>query len=231
MAEKKKILLIGDSIREGYDVFVKEAFTEQAEVYFPMENCRFAEYVLRNLHEWKTQTGCGSDVDCVHWNVGLWDNLILFEDGWLTPIEVYRDCIDRICRRIRLLFPHAKVIFATSTPVDEEAFAALKTEQGVDMRYNKDVELFNASAVEVVRQHGFAVNDLYGYMAQLPVTYHSDTTHFYTKNGTIAITQKVLRSLEECLGIMAGNVDFDAFFGERDSFDSLEWMKRTGRLN
>ena len=48
----KNILLIGDSVRKGYDKYVKESFQGKANVYFPDENCRFAQYVLRHLHEW-----------------------------------------------------------------------------------------------------------------------------------------------------------------------------------
>ena len=48
----KKILLIGDSIRMGYDKYVKEALDGVAEVYYPKENCKMAVYVLRFLQEW-----------------------------------------------------------------------------------------------------------------------------------------------------------------------------------
>ena len=73
----KKIVLIGDSIRQGYDKYVKMAFEGVAEVYYPKENCRFASYILRNLIDWKESMKCGDDVDLVHWNAGVWDNLIL----------------------------------------------------------------------------------------------------------------------------------------------------------
>ena len=33
----------------GYDKYVKEALAGAAEVYYPEENCRFAEYVLRQF--------------------------------------------------------------------------------------------------------------------------------------------------------------------------------------
>jgi len=49
----KKIVLIGDSIRMGYDKYVKESLDGIAEVYYPEENCKFAEYVLRFIGEWK----------------------------------------------------------------------------------------------------------------------------------------------------------------------------------
>ena len=51
----KKILLIGDSICQGYQNFVKIAFKDTAEVYFPQENCRFATYLLQNLTEVKNE--------------------------------------------------------------------------------------------------------------------------------------------------------------------------------
>lgn len=38
----KKILILGDSIRQGYDKYVKMSFQDVAEVYYPGDNCRFA---------------------------------------------------------------------------------------------------------------------------------------------------------------------------------------------
>ena len=45
----KKVLLIGDSIRQGYDRYVKMSLEGEAEVFYPEENCRFSVYVLRDL--------------------------------------------------------------------------------------------------------------------------------------------------------------------------------------
>ena len=114
----KKIVLIGDSIRMGYDKYVKDALSGIAEVFYPSENCRFAEYVLRNVHEWKNNGKWGDDVDLVHWNAGLWDVLELFGDEPLTSISYYGEAIARIDKRLRMLFPKAKLVFATSTNVD-----------------------------------------------------------------------------------------------------------------
>ena len=100
----KKIVLLGDSIRKGYDKYVKMAFKDVAEVYYPPENCRFAAYMLRFLPEWKKTFDCGDDVDCVHWNVGLWDSLVLFDEH-LTPLEIYKYYIERVCNQIQRLFP------------------------------------------------------------------------------------------------------------------------------
>ena len=64
----KKILILGDSIRQGYDKYVKMAFQDVAEVYYPSDNCRFSAYIVRHLIDWKKQLECGDDVDLVHWN-------------------------------------------------------------------------------------------------------------------------------------------------------------------
>ena len=115
----KKVLLIGDSIRcgaatsPGYGIYVREKLLGKAEVYAPSENCRFAQYTLRYLHEWHAQLG-NQQYDVIHWNNGLWDALRLMGEEPFTPIHFYTDTLTRIYRRIRLLWPDARVIFASS---------------------------------------------------------------------------------------------------------------------
>ena len=67
----KKIILIGDSIRLGYDKYVKDALARVAEVSYPDDSARFSEYTLRYLSDWKHDNKWGSDIDLVHWNTGL----------------------------------------------------------------------------------------------------------------------------------------------------------------
>ena len=55
----KKIVLIGDSIRMGYDKYIKDSLAGKAEVFYPTENCKFAEYILRFAHGWKNNGGWG----------------------------------------------------------------------------------------------------------------------------------------------------------------------------
>lgn len=190
----KNVLLIGDSIRMGYDKAVRKSLEGIANVYFPGENCRFASYVLRYIHEYKDLVE-GGQVDVIHWNAGLWDCLRLFGEEPHTPVDVYAYYIDRICQRINKIFPGAKVIFATSTQVQSE-------KMGVDFkRYNEEIEKYNDAAVAVVKKYGFAVNDLYGISAAFPETAHSDPVHYYTPMGTEAFTNQVLAALAPALDI------------------------------
>ena len=48
----KNILLLGDSIRQNYQEYVKECLQGMADVYYPNDNGRFCQYTLRYLHEW-----------------------------------------------------------------------------------------------------------------------------------------------------------------------------------
>lgn len=182
----KKIVLIGDSIRMGYDKYVREKLDGQAEVLFPEDNCQFAMYVFRYIHEWKANYGWGDDVDLIHWNSGLWDILHLFGDDVFTPPEQYRELLCRIDKRIRLIFPKAKIVFALSTPVQEEKFGPQF------YRKNADIEQYNAIAREVFAGTDVEIDDLYSVMQNAPAECWSDMTHFYTPAGTERIGEAVL---------------------------------------
>lgn len=203
----KRILLIGDSIRKGYDKYVKMAFDGVAEVIYTEDNTRFSSYVLRALPDLKRIQCNGENVDLVHWNAGLWDCLTMPDGMNHTPIEIYKEYIERDCNVIEKLFPGAKMIFATSTPVQEHLFGSLK-------RFNSDIEKYNAAASDIVLAHGGEINDLYDLMSAQPVEYHSDMTHFYTKEGTRVITDQVISHIEKSLDIKAKKLDYDELFSE-----------------
>ena len=194
LGQMKNLLLIGDSIRMGYDKSVKKTLEGKANVIFPDENCRFASYVLRHFHEYLNDIK-GEDIDVIHWNAGLWDCLRLFEEEPQTPIDVYAYYIERICLRIKKICPNARVIFATSTKV-------LSEKMSKDFkRYNEEIEKYNETAVKIVGKYGFKVNDLYALSVTLPEEVHSDAVHYYTPAGTEAFTNQVLSFVVPELGI------------------------------
>ena len=213
--EKKKILLIGDSIRMGYDKYVKEALADVADVYYPEENCRFAEYVLRYAHEWKSRLSVPDDVDLVHWNAGLWDVLELFGDEPMSTKEYYANVIPRIDKRLRMLYPKAKIVFATSTAVDE----ALASKDF--FRHNRTIEEYNEIAVSTLEKTDTVINDLYALTAKLDRSYHSDFVHYYTDKGTEVIGGKVLSVICDQLKIKAEDVKLESFSPEKYSKDNI----------
>lgn len=190
----KKIVLIGDSIRVGYDKYVKQALAGEAEVLYSNDSGRFAQYVLRTANEWKREGQWGDDVDLVHWNAGLWDTLRMYGDEPLTPPDMYGEMIRRVDKRLRYLFPKAKMIFATSTRVQEEKYGPNFK------RLNRDIEEYNRIALDVLKNTDTVINDLYAFTKELPESFYSDMTHFYTPEGTTAMTNRVLSVICDALG-------------------------------
>ena len=191
----KKIVLIGDSIKMGYVDAVRDALDGVAEIYSPTENCRYSVNVLRFAHEWKKKGEWPDDVDLVHWNAGLWDALELFGDEPLMPLDAYERIIPRIDRRLRMLFPGAKLVFATSTAIIEERC------KPYFKRHNATIEAYNAAALRALAPTDTVINDLYATTAKCPPDYHSDAVHFYTDEGTALVSGQVVDTICRLLDI------------------------------
>lgn len=191
----KKVLLLGDSIRLGYQEYVQENLKDLVEVYWPQDSCRYAQHTLRWVHTWKENEKFPDELDVVHWNVGLWDVLRIFDDGTFTSPEFYGELIKRLYNRLRMLFPKAKQIFATSTSVVEEEY------QYPYKRFNADIEKFNKIAIETLVPLGVAINDLYALTKGISKECRSDMTHFYTEDGIKAVGGQVVDSICRALGV------------------------------
>lgn len=197
----KNILLIGDSIRygaasnpeyktadsPGYGIYVKEMLKDEANVFSPDDNCRFAQYTLRYLYDWSRELD-PEQIDIVHWNNGLWDVVRLDGEEPLTPIDVYELMLGRVCDMIKKLFPNAKIIFALSTAVVEE------WARPDFMRYNSDIVKYNEAAKGVLEEKGVLINDLYTLSASFDNSLHADWVHFNEEGSKIlarAVCEKI----------------------------------------
>ncbi len=209
----KKIVLLGDSIRMGYDKYVKEAFEDVAEVYYPKENCRFSQYFLRFLKGWKKDWP--EDIDLVHWNAGLWDLLEIYDDGPLTPIEFYEYNIARIDRQLRKMFPKAKFVFATSTGVDESGNTL------GHVRLNSNIEAYNAAALRALAGTDTVINDLYALTKDATPEWRSDRTHYSTPKGLTEIGGRVIETICQELEIQSKEVDLLKFLPEKYSKENI----------
>lgn len=190
----KKVYLLGDSIRfgappdsPGYGVFVKEMLEGEAEVFAPDENCQFAQYTLRYIHDWCYQVEADK-IDVIHWNNGHWDVLRLNGDEPLTPVEIYTYTLGRIYKVLRYHFPNAKIVFALTTPVIEEMAHPMF------MRRNDEIEKYNAAARELMESLGVEVNDLYSVIKPYGEAVHTDFVHFNEEGSRIlaeAVVDKI----------------------------------------
>ena len=210
----KNLLLLGDSIRMGYDSFVREKLEGRMNVYFAEDNGRFAQYTLRALGDWKAQLE-DPEIHVVHWNNGLWDllhlnaccagpdgeaegetispenvpNDIRFDKDPLTPPEMYRYMLGRVLTRIRQLFPGAEVVFATTTPIIEE-------QSSWGYRSNAEIDRYNRIAAEVLVPLGVRMNDLGAFAAAECRNFHRDWVH-YNDEGNALLAGEIVRFLEK----------------------------------
>ena len=169
-------LLLGDSISLSYREIVKYFLRDMAQIFYPPENGRFVAYTFRALYEWSRDLNWASDTQIVYWNNGLWDVVRIFGDEPQTPLSDYGILIERTFNRLKYLFPQAKIIFATSTPVLEGRF-----DRKNFYRSNADIEKYNDVAREIILKNGGFVHDLYALTKNFPLQAYQDATHFVPK--------------------------------------------------
>lgn len=182
----EKIFLIGDSIRmgahseKGYGDILKEKLKGSFEVYQPDDNCRFAPYILRYLHEWAAQVPNPGEIKHVFWNNGLWDTLIITgEDEPLVPLTFYPDYMERVYKRIKQLFPNAEVVFINTTSIVE----ALEPRES--RRSNKQIQDYNAAVQERLAKYGVPVIDFFSASRTIPIDLRTDWVHYKTAGSEI----------------------------------------------
>ena len=156
----KSIVLIGDSIRMGYEPLVREMLAGRAEVWGPEENGGPSARVLANLEAW----ALSRRPDVVHVNCGLHDikkppNPSLGPDRGepATPVFIYAENVRKILTALKAL-PATRVIWASTTPVHEERHRG-----NPDFwRYMDDVIEYNRAAELVASSLKVEIHDLYG---------------------------------------------------------------------
>lgn len=161
------VVLLGDSIRMNYQAAATTALEKTARVWAPKDNCKHSTYLLENLERWLNEAGAAPAV--VHVNVGLHD---MFLDGKTGrprhSLELYEQNLRAIFAKLDELCD-ARIVFALTTAVNEEAQANSKGYQRV-VRRNSDVDSYNSKAREIASELGIAVNDLNAFMKKKGAT-------------------------------------------------------------
>ena len=190
----KKVFLLGDSIRMGYDEYVRELLEGTAEVFYSEDNGRFAGYTYINIPQWKNLAGNPDEVNVVHWNSGHWDCAHFFGDSEpYSTTEEYAAWLRRVHSCICRNFPSAQVIFATTTGVAPGRYA-----QMTSPRSNEEIAGYNQAAVQVMAELGVPVNDLAAFSAGFPLALYADEVHF-TQTGYRMLAEKVADKIREYL--------------------------------
>jgi lysophospholipase L1-like esterase len=150
-----KVVLIGDSIRMGYQPLVVKKLDAQAAVWGPAQNCRHSLWALDHFQEWVAD----QHPDVVHVNFGIHDAVIQADGEHQILLNQYRLCLRRFIAKIKGL-GDAKMIWATTTPL-------YTPQEGTPMhqwqkRTAARIDDYNAAALEIVNPEGIPVNDLHG---------------------------------------------------------------------
>lgn len=181
------IVLIGDSIRMGYQSYVVNELAGRAEVWAPEENGGDSRKVLAHLDQWVF----ARQPNLVHVNCGLHDLKRAFGAEPAVPLAEYERNVRQILQTLQRGL-NAPVVWATTTPVDETWHHQNK---GFD-RLEADVEAYNAAARAVAENLGVPIDDLFAVVqregkARLLT---QDGVHF-TEQGS----QLLGRAVAECI--------------------------------
>jgi acyl-CoA thioesterase-1 len=204
-ADKKRLLILGDSISIGYTPFVQKMLEGEMTVLRPMrgekpENCSGTTYGVANIDRWLQIDGGKWDV--IHFNWGLHDLKHVVpgdpkgatsdkaEDPPQATVEAYEKNLRQIVGKLKAT--GAKLIFATTTPVPEGKMRVFRTDA--------DAVRYNEAALRVMKENGIPVNDLYGFakprLAEIQI--QPANVHF-TPKGSEALAAEVVKAVRAAL--------------------------------
>lgn len=143
-----RVLLIGDSISQGYTPPVRKLLAGRANVHQVGGGSTRAG--LERCQEWLD----GQQWDVVHFNFGLHD-LKHWRDGQMDPsapkvtdVGQYEENLAELVARLKT--SGTRLVWASTTPVPE----------GANGRVAGDEIIYNAAALRVMEKNGVPVNDL-----------------------------------------------------------------------
>jgi len=188
------LILIGDSIRMGYQETVAEVLKGYAELDYPDENGGTSANVLAHLDEWVIDTS----PDIVHINAGLHDMARDGDEqgGPRISIAAYEQNVRTILSRLRDE-TDAVLIWALCTPVNER----LHYENKSFDRFEGDVLEYNTVARRVAEEMNVPINDLYQFVmdAGRDELLNPDGVHF-TDEGKRSLGERVAKVVRDVAG-------------------------------
>ncbi len=192
-----ELVLIGDSIRGGYQETVRRELEPGIRVRAPEPNGGDSRKVLAHLDEWVLNR----PPDVAHLNCGLHDLATPFDSGQArVPLEEYGGNVARIFERVQAA--GIRPVWATITPVDEVRHHRNKSFD----RFEADVEAYNRAALGAAEAAGVAVNDLFGVVesAGRQSLLRDDGVHF-TDEGSRLLGEAVAAFVRGLPGIVSGS--------------------------
>lgn len=190
-----RVLLIGDSIAQGYVVPTRRLLRNRANVHLmiPVTRQYSTDGGLASL-----DAGLGTTKwDVIHFNWGLHDLTVLLGQGGvkndgshLVPLDRYEKNLELLVQKLKRT--GAVLIWATTTPVPPGDVATL-------YRRNSDAIAYNAVAHRIMEVNGVRIDDLYSFaLPKLTAIQQPNDVH-YTPAGYEALAKQVAASIEAAL--------------------------------
>lgn len=188
----KKVVLIGDSIRMGYQQTVADQLADVAEVCWPEINGGDSRKALENIIDWVG----ARPADLVHINAGLHDLKRNRQTGaFQVPLQEYARNVEEILTAIGSATT-GKIIWAATTPVNETCHHERKPFD----RFEADVRAYNEAAADICRRHQVPVNDLYATLIDNGVeSYLSPDGVHFNDAGYVLLGGKVAEVIRRSL--------------------------------
>ncbi|PTX98399.1 SGNH/GDSL hydrolase family protein [Opitutus sp. ER46] len=176
-AEKRpRVLLVGDSILNGYLAAVRQK----------LEGKAYVDAWVTPLHQASSRVEpelagvvAHGPYDVIHFNMGL--------HGWQKgriPEGKFEFFTRRLVRGLRAGCPHGKMIWASSTPVTTKGRPAT-----LDPEINATIVDHNRRAAAVMAEEGIAVNDLYAVLVDRLELATGDQFHWQKPASELLATQ------------------------------------------
>jgi hypothetical protein len=148
---RPRVLLIGDSILNGYNASVRKALKDKAYVDVWVNPYQQSE----NLNKILADVLTNGPYNVIHFNMGLHG----WQEGRIKP-GTFEPLTTAYVQVIKRLNPQAKVIWASSTPVTVKG-----TPTELDNAINPIIIEHNRMAAKVMSEQQVPVNDFYGALA------------------------------------------------------------------
>ena len=206
-ADLPNVFIYGDSISIGYTEYVRASLETKASVYRLHENGSSSDAFIDKMEKLRTtmfqphlKDGWNFEWAVIHFNVGLHDLKYLLdgklnkEEGkQVTSLKQYEKNLHSIVAYLKDLSPKSKLIFATTTPVPEDA----------NGRISGDSIRFNEVASKVMKQYeDIQVNDLYEFTkTKLKGQNVKPNNVHFTKEGSRLQGIEVARVVADSIGI------------------------------
>jgi alpha-L-fucosidase len=185
-----QVLLVGDSISAGYHQLVAKALEGRAVVARSADNGESTAVGVLKIDGWLGD----AKWDVIHFNWGVWDMY-----GWQYAADdrspaKYAERLETLVLRMKRT--GAKLIWATTTPVPPNAEAIMLERWKKAVVIDENLERqYQDAALQVMKKHGVAVNDLFALMKPRRSEFQADDNVHFSPAGSALLAKQVASAI------------------------------------